>query len=184
MCNALAEATSRGVIVSVYVDRRHSYNGTTEAQMQRLSELRSKGIEVFLTDGAVSSGIQHSKCLLADDYFIVGSTNWTSNARSNHEVSVLIELNVTGKDAVNRKLSFIKRNSQLLTQELISSSTSLRSEKRVAQLRSKSVDPDQREQYATAKRFSLARARSQQKRYEATVADRKTWGPDIEKLMS
>ena len=173
LCNALAEATSRGVIVSVYVDRRHSYNGTTEAQMQRLSELRSKGIEVFLTDGAVSSGIQHSKCLLADDYFIVGSTNWTSNARSNHEVSVLLELNLTGKEAVNRKLSFIKKKSQLLTQDLISSSTSLRSEKRVAQLRSKSVDPDQREQYATAKRFSLARARSQQKRYEAAVADQR-----------
>jgi len=170
LCNALSEAVSRGVIVSVYFDRRHSYNGTTEAQMKRLSELRMKGIEVFLTDGAVSSGIQHSKCLLADDHFIVGSTNWTSNARSNHEVSILIELNSAGKAAVDRKLSFIKKKSQLLTQEVISSSTSLRSDRQVAKLRSKSVDPDQHDKYATAKRFSLARARSQRKSYEASVA--------------
>ena len=60
---ALIEAAQRGVHVQVFVDQGHSMKGTTAEQMNRLENLRSHGVEVFLSQGVSSGGIQQSKTL-------------------------------------------------------------------------------------------------------------------------
>ena len=42
----------------------------------------------------------HAKLLVAGDYMIVGSTNWTTSSKANSEVSVLLHLTRQGKDIV------------------------------------------------------------------------------------
>ena len=48
-------------------------------------------------------GKMHSKFLLVGPYLIVGSTNWTSSSKGNHETSVLIFLNKEGYWAMRRR---------------------------------------------------------------------------------
>ena len=52
ICEALNEAAARGVQVKVYMDGKHSLAGTTAMQMDRLDQLRSHGVEVYLCTGA------------------------------------------------------------------------------------------------------------------------------------
>ena len=116
-------------------------------------------MEVFLSRGVTSGGIQHSKTLFVDGFYIVGSTNWTSSSRSNHESSVLLELSRDGVESVNQKLTYMREVSTRLTLEEVQDSQELRDTRRA-----KSVDP---ERFKTAKRFSIARARSiEPRRYE------------------
>ena len=155
LTEALVQTSMSGVQVQVLVDRGHSLKGTTSAQMERLDALRKKGVEVFLSRGVTSGGIQHSKTLYVDHFYIVGSTNWTSSSRSNHEMSVLLKLEESGIHVVEKRLAFIREVSTKLTQEEVTSSLVLRENRR-----SKSVEPDK---FRTAKRFSIARARSMER---------------------
>ena len=155
LTEALGQTAMRGVQVQVLADRGHSLKGTTLAQMERLDALRKKGVEVFLSRGATAGGIQHSKTLYVDHYYVVGSTNWTSSSRSNDEMTVLLELDEDGIKAVEKRLAFIREVSTKLTQEEVISSHVLKENRR-----SKSVEP---EKFRTAKRFSIARARSMER---------------------
>ena len=156
LVDALVKTSERGVEVQVLVDHGRNLKGTTAAQMERLDRLRAKGVEVFLSRGVTSGGIQHSKTLFVDGFYIVGSTNWTSSSRSNHESSVLLELSADGVDSVKQKLTYMKDVSTRLIVEEVYTSQELRDSRRA-----KSVDP---ERFRTAKRFSIARARSSEPR--------------------
>jgi len=158
VCNALSEAAQRGVQVQLYVDKSHSMKGVTAAQMDRLELLRRTGVEVFLAQGIVAGGIQHSKSLLVDAHFLCGSTNWTSSSRSNHEFSVLIGLSEEGKISVMEKLGYVMQSAELLTTKTAQASQDWR-EARSNRVRGRSAEPDM---HATARRFSLARARSRE----------------------
>ena len=116
VCHALVEAAQRGVQAQLFVDKGHSLKGSTSAQMDRLEMLRRGGVEVYLAKGVTSGGIQHSKTLLVDGYYLCGSTNWTNSSRSNHESSMLIELSDEGKKAVMSKLGYVMQGAELLTQ--------------------------------------------------------------------
>ena len=148
----LVETAARGVKVKLFVDRGHSLTGTTGQQMSNLQELSNAGIEVYLVSGPEGGGIQHSKTLLVDHMFLVGSTNWTSNSRSNHEMHTLLELKPEGVRAVHDKYEVIRRCSKLLTEKEVSIANELRTD-RVQRAKSE-------ERYSTAKRFSLARERT------------------------
>ena len=163
ICAALKEAAQRGIRVQVFVDKGHSLRGTTASQMDRLDDLRNNGIEVYLTTGIAGGGIQHSKTLLVDNFIIVGSTNWTSSSRSNHELSVLLELDETGKTAALLKGEYILQSSTLLTIKGIEDSRLTRESRQHA--RAKSAEPDR---FATARRFSIANERRNR---EAQILD-------------
>ena len=120
--------------------------------MSCLQEMSDAGVEVYLVSGPETGGIQHSKTLLVDHMFLVGSTNWTSNSRPNHEIHTLLELKPGGVQAVCKKYEHILRCSKLLTEKEVSLAGELRTN-RVQ--RSKSE-----ERFSTAKRFSLARERN------------------------
>ena len=140
----------------MYVDYKHNISGTTASQMDRLNDLREKGVEVFLANGPTAPGIQHSKSLLVDDHYLVGSINWTSSSRSNHAMNVLIQLTERGLNAVMSRLALVKSVSTLLTIEKVVASQAHRDSRKLQ--RAKSEEPAKR--FATAKRFSVARARS------------------------
>ena len=131
--------------------------GATAAQMDRLELLRREGVEVFLAHGVLTGGIQHSKTMLVDHLYLCGSTNWTSSSRSNHESSLLVELTEEGRLEVMQKLGYIMLGAELLTTETVKASQGWRDAR--SKSRSKSVEPDL---YATARRFSIARARSRE----------------------
>ena len=165
MCEALTRAAARKVDVSIFVDRNHTMGGTTNHMVDRLDQLRQQGVNVYLCKGPASqSGIQHSKSLYVDTeqwshgYFLVGSTNWTTSSRSNFELNVLLVLTEESYYAVQRQLSYIENASSKLTAANVETSREIRATRNNARVnRAKSAEPDK---FATAKRFSIARARS------------------------
>ena len=46
------------------------------------------------------TGIQHAKTLLADDFLIIGSCNWTTSSRANSELGALVHLTPRGAQLV------------------------------------------------------------------------------------
>jgi len=167
---ALKAAAERGVRVEVFADRGHAMRGATQQMMERLDDLRKKGVEVFLTGGVSPGGIQHSKTLYTDGYYIVGSTNWTTSSRSNHESSVLVKLTGEGIAAVERKLDYVRVGCTMLTAEVVAESRRQREGQAEARRRAQSTEPNER--FATARRFSIARARSR----EAALASSEATG--------
>jgi phosphatidylserine/phosphatidylglycerophosphate/cardiolipin synthase-like enzyme len=165
VCNAMIEAAQRGVQAQLFVDRSHSLKGSTSAQMDRLELLRRGGVEVYLAKGVTAGGIQHSKTLLVDGYYLCGSTNWTSSSRSNHESSMLIELSDEGKKAVMSKLGYVMQSAEMLSQDTVKRSQDWRE----AKVRGRSADPSPHRFGETARRFSIARARSRDALLQAQV---------------
>ena len=165
VCHALVETAQRGVQAQLFVDKGHSLKGSTNAQMDRLEMLRRGGVEVYLAKGVTAGGIQHSKALLVDGYYMCGSTNWTNSSRSNHESSVLIELSDEGKKAVMHKLGYMMQEAELLTQETVKRAQ----EYREIKVRGRSADPSPHRFGETARRFSIARARSREALLQAQV---------------
>ena len=161
LSTALIEAAARGVKVTCYLDHQHAISGTTQAMPDRLNDMREKGVRVCLCKGVTASlGIQHSKTLLADDYLIVGSTNWTNASRSNQEMGILIRMSLAGGAKWDARLGF-------MTQQAVEFGEADFHKGRGNRVgRSKSTGPDR---YATAKRFSLARERSLQRAEAAAL---------------
>ena len=153
--NALKEAAIRGVTVTVIGDHGHTLTGATAAMVERFTELKDAGVTVLLTRGVSGgSGIQHSKTLLCDVHAIVGSCNWTNSSRSNQETSVLLFLNEPGLAAYEDKLRYLQRHGQPFSEKDEASGRKNRESRRI-----QSVPPTE-ERYRTAKKFSIARARS------------------------
>ena len=105
-----------------------------------------------------NSGIQHSKTVLSNEYLIVGSCNWTSASRENHEEDMLVALNEAGLVAHDERLMYIQEHSQAFNDEMEKAGRDHRS-KRAASREHKSVPPSA-ERYRTARRSSVARARA------------------------
>ena len=145
---ALKQAASRGVLVSVVVDQQHVLNGVTTDMIDQLDELKVADVDVYVTRGLNSSGIQHSKTLPAD-----------SSSRTNHEVSVLLALSTEGLAAYDKKFAYMMESGRLLSEAELAQGRQARERRKAS--RGKSVLT--RDQYATAKRFSIARGRSAQR---------------------
>jgi len=154
---ASKEAALRGVDMTVIGDHGHTISGSTKAMVAKFSEMRDAGVKVLLSRGiSGSSGIQHSKTLLCDEHVIVGSCNWTNSSRLNQERSVLIALNEKGMQAYEESLKHLKANCSVFSEKEEEHGRAVR-ERRA----SKSIPPSTvADRYATAKRFSVARARS------------------------
>lgn len=102
---ALVEAKARGVQVRCGFDRRTALSGTPRDMTQIARELDGNGVEIRLLNGVsvadeyravnrdvVGRGIQHAKCLLVDNFLVVGSCNWTTSSRCNMEMNVLVRV--------------------------------------------------------------------------------------------
>ena len=103
--------------MKVGLDRRTTLGGAPKDQRQLAQQLQANRIEVVLQKGAAlgpeyqrvgrtvtGTGIQHAKCLLADNMLVVGSTNWTTSSRGNSEVGVLIRLRSSAEQVVKEML--------------------------------------------------------------------------------
>ena len=153
--SALKSAAETRCEVCVYADAGHTMMGSTLLQAEKLSDLQEAGVKVYLTSGiSGSSGIQHSKTLLVDDYLIVGSTNWTTSSKQNEEMSVLVHLNPDGFDQFEKRFKRLNQRSSEFTRERAVRARDARAARQ--ELRGNSV-PDI---HRTAKRFSIARAKS------------------------
>ena len=160
--DALIAAASRGVATTVATDDRAALTGSTAHQLQRLEHLREGGVAVLLTKGAdlrhaygevgravgPGTGIQHSKTLLIDGQMaIVGSVNWTTSSRANHEMAVLTQLTTAGADSWKIFINRLKILGRPLDHDIAEQATARRELRR-----SKSQDA-----HRTARRFSIAR---------------------------
>jgi len=155
---ASKEAARRGVDMTVIGDHRHTISGSTKAMVAKFSEMRDAGVKVLLSRGiSGSSGIQHSKTLLCDEHVIVGSCNWTNSSRLNQERSVLIALNEKGMQAYEESLKHLKAYCSVFSEKDEEHGQAVR-----ARRASRSIPPTAtaKDRYTTAKRFSVARARS------------------------
>jgi len=149
---ALKQAVARGVEVTMIGDANHALTGTTAAMVTRLAALRDAGVRVELTKGVSgNSGIQHSKTLLCDEHVIIGSCNWTNSSRLNQEMSVLLSLNAEGLASYEERLKYLQLYSMPFTEE---------EEQKGRRSRGARSVPPVEDRYRTARRFSIARARS------------------------
>ena len=85
----------RFVSVRILADERETLKGTTKRQALCLWSLVKLGVKVELVRKA--KGQQHSKSLLIGSTLLLGSANWTSNSRNNHEMVLAVELNDRGR---------------------------------------------------------------------------------------
>jgi phosphatidylserine/phosphatidylglycerophosphate/cardiolipin synthase-like enzyme len=155
----LKEAAARGVDVTVIGDWNHTLTGSTAAMVSRFAALRDAGVCVLLTRGVSgTTGIQHSKTLLCDEHIIVGSCNWTNSSRLNQEMSVLLSLNTEGMASYEERVQYLRRHSTPFTEAEEAKGRQHRG--------ARSVPPETRDapsaedRYRTAKKYSIARARS------------------------
>jgi len=159
--DALVEAKERGVEVTVIVDRNHTLTGATNFMVDRLSCLEEAGIAVWLSRGISGTvGIQHSETLRADDFLIMGSANWTNSSRLNQEMSLLVHLNEDGLTAYEEKIKAVRALSQPFSDTLEKSGAANRSSRGAGSGATRSASASTVERYATAKRFSIASART------------------------
>jgi len=94
--------------VILFVDYRLSMRQTSRAQLERLWQLSQAGATVYLTTGPLGRGHQHCKSLMVDNTIaILGSTNWTHNARNNWELSACVELSPDGLEQLRTKYNFM-----------------------------------------------------------------------------
>ena len=83
------------VSVKILADERETLKGTTKRQALCLWSLVKLGVKVELV--RKSKGQQHSKTLLIGSTLMLGSANWTSNSRNNHEMVLAVELDDRGR---------------------------------------------------------------------------------------
>ena len=136
--------------------------------------------------------------MLCDEYTVIGSCNWTTSSRSNHEIDVLLALNEVGLAAYDERLGFIKETAVPFSDDMeragrehrkqAAANKEQRFQERLElarqqggilpkrkNTRSTTVPPAER--YATAKRFSVARARAQSANRAAMSSGTQPSGP-------
>ena len=159
--DALIGATARGIPVTLFVDKQHAMNGTTNRMPDRLIQLKKAGVSVYLSRGPTGSGIQHSKTMRSDHFLIVGSTNWTTSSQTNQEMSVLLDLNKDGLGEYERRIQLMLKEATSFSEEHEQSSKASRTARSLSRSRAKDeAIVSTMDKYRTAKRFSIARARS------------------------
>ena len=145
--DALVEARRRNVEVRIGVDRKSTLQGTTRDQLQRLKEIAAHGAEVRVCSGRSYSdeyravgrapvggvGLQHSKVVLTEQTAMIGSCNWTTASRANHEVGLLVVLNAEEHERLKARLC-----------KLISEGEPLASAEILAEQRTRSASPTRR----------------------------------------
>jgi len=109
------------------------------------------------------SGIQHSKTLLVDNYLIAGSCNWTNSSRLNTELSVLVHLSEEGARSHVMFFHRLKQSSTLVTDAQVDMATEIRVQRKGRAKSIARLEDPQPTAYKTAKRFSMARAKSLEK---------------------
>ena len=78
--------------------------------------------EAYESDGRKSiggRGLLHAKSLLIDDFLLLGSTNWTTSSKANHELSALLELSQDGHAQYDRWLDVVEKSAEILSEEVI-----------------------------------------------------------------
>ena len=117
--DALVSALRRGVDVIVVLDFEHTLDGPTKYMMERMSELKRAGVKVLVTNGITSfSGLQHSKTVLCDHFFVLGSCNWTFASQTNHEMDVLLYLDEVGLAECHEHLRVIMEHSMAFDDDM------------------------------------------------------------------
>ena len=146
----IGDAAVRGPKMIVVADRKHALGGVTKAMAERLSSLKAKGVVVYLADGP-ENGIQHSKVVLSDGMLLLGSTNWTGASQRNCELDALIKLSDDGIPEWDAWQHAVLERAMLMTtqQEEVAHKT-----------REDRAGVAQNDKFRTAKKFSIARARS------------------------
>ena len=64
-------------------------------------------------------GLLHAKALIIDDFLLMGSTNWTTSSKGNHEMSVLLELNREGHAQVDKWSEIVDGSAEVLSNEVV-----------------------------------------------------------------
>ena len=57
-------------------------------------------------------GILHMKVLAVGPYAIIGSTNWTTSSKCNHEMSSVLKLTEDGSMELDRRIAALKEQSE------------------------------------------------------------------------
>ena len=61
----------------------------------------------------------HAKGLLIDDFLLLGSTNWTTSSKANHELSTFLELSREGHAQFDRWLEKVDESAEILSEDVI-----------------------------------------------------------------
>ena len=170
--DALVAASERGIKVKALMDTGHVFHGRTAAMPERVRTLIKAGVDVRKVKGITGcSGIQHSKTIFADDHLLIGSCNWTTASRSNHESDAVISLSAYGKVAWTAH--FAQRLVQcepLTTRDCDAGQAHRDGERPAEQSGTASSSTSTQEIGATQRKFTIAAARKKERLAAATSA--------------
>ncbi|CAE8721816.1 unnamed protein product, partial [Polarella glacialis] len=100
------------VVVMVILDKKMTFEGKTKNMLAQAAKLASNGCLVRMASGialdreyqnagrrvhAGLSGVSHAKAVLTGNWFLCGSTNWTTPSRCNVEKNCVLELDDTAR---------------------------------------------------------------------------------------
>ena len=143
---AIMLARSKRVRVTMCCDHRTTLGQQTREQLNRIIALRAVGVQIYLVAGldirleyaAVSRsvrpgfGILHQKTVMVGRHFIVGSTNFTTSSRNNHEISALLWLHPEGATVYQQKYDELKSSGEILSDASIEEAEIRREHQRTA----------------------------------------------------
>ena len=127
---------ARFVSVKILADERETIKGTTKRQALCLWSLVKLGVKVELV--RKSKGQQHSKSLLIGSALLLGSANWTSNSRNNHEMVLAVELNDRGRSKYYQLVGEMRSRS--MTAEDFDSASAHRNSRGASRIRARSAE--------------------------------------------
>ena len=121
LADALVNCRRAGREVLVVLDSEMSLNGRTQEAFAVIAGMHASGVKVILASGGSPKdhyaavgrnvggfqGSVHAKALLVGRQAIVGSTNWTTASRANHEVSVHMVLESEGAEFLASHISAV-----------------------------------------------------------------------------
>ena len=130
------------------VDHRETIGKRTREQTTKVVALQSAGVRVYVVAGTdiqkeyaqvnrkvrPGKGILHEKAVLVGPWLIVGSTNWTTSARTNHELSTLLWLDEATREIYHERFNLLMEAGEPLTDEIISLSEERLEKKRQQKL--------------------------------------------------
>merc|ERR1712023_46157 len=122
-----------GTEVYMCVDYREVLSKRTREQRPSVVAFKSVGVRVTLVAGLdieveynqvgrrvrPGRGILHQKAVMIGPWLILGSTNWTTAARCNHELSTLLYLDDITRGIYVDKFHALMEQGEPLTDEII-----------------------------------------------------------------
>ena len=161
---AVYAARQNGNNVSMCGNYNSCLGAATRDQLNRVIALRGAGVNVFLVAGMdiqpeyakvgkkvrPGHGILHMKTALIGSWLVVGSTNFTTSSRNNHELSTLLWLDKSSVQVYHKLFDDLVAAGEPLTDQIIAIAEAEQEKKRLQKQKDKEAKGTSSKSFASS----------------------------------